>query len=563
MIVRPHVSGCFREVKTMMRRFFVFVFVLVVQTQSTVAFGFQEPQSRSADVVVYGATSAGVMTAVQLDRDGHSVILVAPSGHVGGLTTSGLGWTDSGRKDVIGGLARDFYERIKQHYDQPEAWKFEEAKQYSRYRPDESAMWTFEPSVAQSVMGSFLDESQVELLTNERLDRSKSPVAENGTINSIRMESGMTLSASYFVDATYEGDLMAAAGVSYTVGREPNATYNETLNGNQVGENIKSHRFLKPVSPYVIAGDAISGLLPGIDESGPGSRGTGDDRLQAFCFRMCMSRVAENQVPFEKPADYDEGLYELLLRNFEAGDERLPLKPDMMPNGKTDTNNNCAVSTDFIGFNYSYPEASYDERAQIIAKHLSYQQGLMWTLANHPRVPQSIRDQMGQWGLAKDEFRETNHWPPMIYVRESRRMVSDYVMTEHDCRRNRICDDPIGMGSYNMDSHNVRRFVTEEGFVQNEGDVQVSPGGPYLISYRSILPAKGECENLVVPVCISSSHIAFGSIRMEPVFMILGQSAAVAIDESIQQRCSLREIDYDTYSQKLKAAGQVIELPTK
>ena len=274
-----------------------------------------------------------------------------------------------------------------------------------------------------------------------------------------------------------------------------------------------------------------------------------------------MSNVAQNRVSFPKPENYDESRYELLLRNFEAGDLRLPLKPDMMPNGKTDTNNNCAVSTDYIGQNYSYPEASYEQRERIIGRHVSYQQGFMWTLANHPRVPQNIRDQMSRWGLARDEFVDNGHWPHQIYVREARRMVSSYVMTELDCRRDKKTPHSVGMGSYNMDSHNVMRYVTPEGYVQNEGDVQVSPGGSYQISYMSIMPRRAEGTNLLVPVCVSSSHIAYGSIRMEPVFMVLGQSAATAAVLAIEANIAVQDLDYDILRQRLLDNGQVLESP--
>jgi hypothetical protein len=332
------------------------------------------------------------------------------------------------------------------------------------------------------------------------------------------------------------------------------------LNGVQRKLNTHNHRFIVKVDPFVKPGDPASGLLFGIDKELPPD-GEGDHRLQAYCFRMCMSNVRENSVPFPKPADYDEAKYELLLRNFEAGDLRFPVKPDMMPNGKTDTNNNCAVSTDFIGQNHKFADASYAERERIIQEHESYQKGLMWTLANHRRVPQKIKDEMAKWGLAKDEFTDNGNWPHQIYVREARRLVSDYVMTEHDCRRTRATPEPIGMGSYNMDSHNCARYVTPEGFVQNEGDVQVSPGGAYQISYKSIVPKAGECPNLLVPVCLASSHIAYGSIRMEPVFMVLGQSAATAACLAIDNKVDVQKVKYTELKEYLLKDKQVLDLP--
>jgi hypothetical protein len=354
---------------------------------------------------------------------------------------------------------------------------------------------------------------------------------------------------------------MAAAGVSYTVGREANSQYGETLNGVQKDHNTHNHRFVVDVDPYVKPGDPKSGLVWGVHGDDAGVDGEADKRVQAYCYRMCMSNVPANSVPFPKPADYDEAKYELLFRNFEAGDLRFPMKPDMLPNGKTDTNNNCAFSTDALGLNYEYPDASYEDREKILADHVSYQQGLMWSLANHPRVPTKIRDEMAKWGLAKDEFTDNGYWPHQIYVREARRMVGDYVQTEQDCRRIRVCDDSIGLGSYNMDSHNVQRYVTADGKVQDEGDIQVSPGGPYAISYRAIVPKKGEASNLLVPVCLSSSHIAYGSIRMEPVFMILGQDAATAAVLAIDAQTSVQDVPYATLRERLLADGQVLDLP--
>ena len=516
---------------------------------------------KQADVVIYGATSAGVAAAVQVSRMGHSVILIEPGQHVGGLTSGGLGFTDSGDKRAIGGISREFYQRIRKHYDNSSAWTQEPPQNYPRYRPADDAMWTFEPKVAEQVFRQMLTEARVELLQGERLNRSSGVTVADNQIQQIVMESGLVLAGQQFIDATYEGDLMAAAKVKYTIGREANSVYGETLNGNQVRANTHNHRFLKPVDPFRVPGDRSSGLLPGIEDAGAGIEGSGDHRVQAYCFRMCMSKSPANRRPFPKPEGYDEQVYELLLRNFEAGDLRVPLSPDMMPNLKTDTNNNCAVSTDYLGGNYRYPEADYAERAAIIRDHETYQKGLMWTLANHPRVPASVRSEMAQWGLPLDEFTDNDNWPHQLYIREARRMVSDYVMIEQDCRRERTAQDSVGLGSYNMDSHNVRRFVTAEGTVQNEGDVQVSPGGAYLISYRSVVPAKGQVENLAVPVCLAASHIAYGSIRMEPVFMVLGQSVATAAVMALESKCSLQDVPYPSLRARLLRDGQVLDLP--
>ena len=525
------------------------------------------PQARlsadeiSADVVVYGGTSAGVAAAVQVARMGHSVIMIEPGSHIGGLTSGGLGFTDSGDKRVIGGISREFYQRIRRHYDQPSAWVQEKPADYPRYRPGDDAMWTFEPKVAEAVFWQMLKEASIKVLMRERLDRGTGVKISEGRVVSIMMESGKILSGKQFIDTTYEGDLMAAAGVKFTVGREANSVYGETLNGNQVKANVHNHRFVKNVDPWLTPGDPSSGVVPEVENAGPGEDGTGDHRVQAYCFRMCMSKVPGNRVPFPKPDEYDEKRYELLFRNFEAGDLRVPISPDMMPNGKTDTNNNFAFSTDYLGGNYLYPEASYEVRESIIRDHENYQKGLMWTLANHPRVPEVVRQHMTQWGLPADEFTDNGNWPHQLYIREARRMVSDYVVTELDCRRLRVAEDSVGLGSYNMDSHNVRRYITADGFVQNEGDVQVSPGGAYLISYKSVIPARGQVTNLSVPVCLSSSHIAYGSIRMEPVFMILGQSTATAAVQAIRGNKALQDLPYAALREQLVKDGQVLDLP--
>lgn len=512
-----------------------------------------------ADLVVYGATAAGVVAAVQGSRMGLSVVLVEPGRHVGGMTSGGLGWTDFGNKAVIGGLAREFYQRVKKHYDDPKAWVHEKPEAYPYYRPQDDAMWTFEPKVAEQILRTMLAEARVPVEFGERLDRKRGMKLNGRRIVSFRTESGKTYAGKMFIDATYEGDLMAAAGVGHTVGREPNSQYGETYNGVARRWNTHNHRFVVRVDPYLKPGDPTSGLLFGIDPGPLPADGRGDRRVQAYCFRMCLTDVPANRLPIEKPADFDEAKYELLFRNFEAGDRRLPLKIDRMPNRKTDINNNGAVSTDFIGQNYAYPQANYAEREQIIAAHLSYQKGLLWALQNHPRVPAEIREQVAKWGLAKDEFVDTGHWPHQLYVREARRMIGDYVHTEADCLRKRNTPQPVGMGSYNMDSHNCTRYVTPQGSVQNEGDVQQATGGPYPISYRSLIPRAEECENLLVPVCVSSSHIAYGSIRMEPVFMILGQSAATAAALALADNVPVQQVNYEKLRKRLLADKQVLD----
>ncbi len=516
-------------------------------------------QSRH-QIVVYGGTSGGIVAAIQARKLGKSVILIESSQHLGGLTSGGLGATDIGNKAAIGGLSREFYQRIGRHYAADAAWKHEARDKYQgkRKAPGELEMWTFEPHVAEQVYRDWIEDIGVPVVLGERLERRGGGVQKlNGRIASIRMESGKMFAGDVFIDATYEGDLMAAAGVSYHVGREANSVYDETLNGIEVVHSTK-HQFIKDVDPYVKPGDPSSGLLPLVSADPPGNDGDGDHRVQAYNFRMCTTDVAENRRAWPKPDGYDARTYELLLRNFETGDHRSPWNPVWMPNRKTDTNNNYAISTDYIGANYDYPEADYRTRDKIIEDHRRYQMGLMYTLANNPRVPEKIREEFQRIGLAKDEFIDNDNWPHQLYVREARRMVSEYVMNQNHCQQKIIPEDPVGLGAYNMDSHNCQRYVTKEGFVRNEGDIQVGVS-PYRISYRSLRPKQEECGNLLVPVCLAASHIAYGSIRMEPVFMVLGQSAATAASMAIDGKTTVQAVDYAKLRERLLADGQILE----
>ncbi len=531
-----------------------------------VARAFAATAPASADVVIYGGTSGGVAAALQTARMGKTAILIEPTQFLGGLTTGGLGATDIGNKRAIGGLAREFYGRIWQHYQNPAAWTRESRTDYFDRRnkttgADEKTMWTFEPHVATKIYDDMLREAgaKITVVRGERLDlaKGKGVIKDGARIVRIVMESGRAFTAPMFIDATYEGDLLAQAGVSYHVGREANKVYGETINGVQVAHTV-SHQFTKKVDPYVKPGDPKSGLLPGINPAGPGEEFSGDRKVQAYNFRMTTTDVAENRRAWEKPAAYDPSWFELLLRNFEAGDHRVPWNPVWMPNRKTDTNNNYAISTDFIGQNWDYPEADYATRAKIWKAHEDWQKGLMWTLANNPRVPEKVRAEFQRIGLTKDEFKDNNNWPRQLYVREARRMISDYVMTEKNCTRVEVVTDSVGMGAYNMDSHNIQRFVTAEGFVRNEGDVQVRVR-PYPISYRSLRPRASECTNLLSPTCLSSSHIAFGSIRMEPVFMVLGQSSATAAVHAIEERTTIQNIDPKKLEARLLKDGQVLD----
>jgi hypothetical protein len=520
------------------------------------------------DVVIYGGTSAGVIAAVQAKKLGKSVVIVGPDVHLGGLSSGGLGYTDTGNKAVIGGLARNFYHRVWVEYQKPETWKWQKTEAFGNkgqgtvaMDKDERTMWIFEPSVAEKVFEDYVKEFDLRVLRDEWLDRAKGVRVVEGRIAEITMLSGKSFKGKMFIDATYEGDLLAAAGVSYHVGREANATYGEEWNGNQVGILHHGHHFgavKKPISAYKTPGDPSSGLLPRISTDAPGVRGEGDKRVQAYCYRWCATDHPDNRIPFPKPPGYDASQYELLVRVLDAGWRQTFHKFDLLPNRKTDTNNHGPFSFDNIGMNYDYPEASYERRKEILAEHRTYQQGLLWFLANDPRVPADVREEANRWGLPKDEFKDNGHWPHQIYVREARRMVGAFVMTENELTKKQPTPDSVGMGSYTIDSHNVRRYVTPEGHVQNEGDIGV-PISPYSIAYGSLVPKRGEIANLFAPVACSATHIAYGSIRMEPVFMILGQSAATAAAMAIEGNLAVQDVPYAALRARLLADGQVLE----
>jgi hypothetical protein len=523
------------------------------------------------DICVFGGSSAGIISAIQAKKMGKSVVIAEPGRFLGGLTTGGLGATDIGNKAAIGGLSREFYHRIAQHYAKQAAWTVETRQEYFTKRGSgqsaasnldaaDATMWTFEPKVARAVYDAWLREADVRVLREQRL---KSVKKDGTRITEIAMENGNVFRAKMFIDATYEGDLMAKAGVSYHVGRESNATYGEMLNG--VRARTPKHQFTVPVDPYVKPGDPASGLLPFIQPGDGGTPGDGDKSVQAYNYRLCFTTNEALRLPVAPPPDYDPAKFELLGRYLEAlvAAERKPqLKefwnPIWMPNQKTDINNNGGFSTDFIGANYDYPEAGYAARERMAKEHENYIRGFLTYMASSPRVPESMRREMQQWGPCKDEFPETGGWPNQMYVREARRMISDYVMAEKHCRGQQVAADPVGLAAYNMDSHNCQRLA-KNGRAENEGDVQVPPMKPYPISYRSIVPKQSQCENLFVPVCLAASHIAYGSIRMEPVFMILGESSATAASLAMDENVPVQKVDYAKLRARLLANRQVLD----
>jgi hypothetical protein len=546
-----------------MKQFVILSFLAIILTVGSCKPG---KEVYRADVIIYGGTSAGVAAAVQATRMGMQVILVSPDKHPGGLSSSGLGFTDVGNKAVIGGISREFYQRIYRYYQQDSAWKWQKKEEYGNQGQgipaidgENRTMWIFEPHAAEIVFEDFVRENNIVVYRDEWIKRPGGVKKTHGRILSIETLSGKEFRAEVFIDASYEGDLMAEAGVQYRVGRESTAEYGEQWNGVQTGIFHHGHFFRDTISPYRIPGDPTSGLLPLISAEIPGAYGSADHQLQAYCYRMCLTRDKRNSIPLSRPAIYDSTMYELLLRVFNTGWRETLQKFDPIPNHKTDVNNHGPFSFDFIGMNYDYPEASYERRKEILRQHENYQKGLLYFLSSDPRVPAEVRSEMQQWGLAADEFTDNGNWPYQIYVREARRMVGLSVMTELEILGKKPVPESIGMGSYTMDSHNTQRYVTPKGYVQNEGDIGVHPEKPYRIDRGSILPLRTDCRNLIVPVALSSTHIAYGSIRMEPVFMILGQSAGTIAVLAAKEKMDVQEILYSTLKEQLLAGGQVLE----
>ncbi len=496
---------------------------------------------QQVDICVYGGTSGGVIAAYTAKKAGKTVLLIEPGNHLGGMTSGGLGLTDIGNKYAITGIARDYYRRIGQHYG-----KFEQ--------------WIFEPHVAENLFKEYVKRGNVDVLLSHRLSSVKK---SNGQIQEITLENSAnpsakrTVRAKMFIDCSYEGDLMAKAGVSYFVGREANSVYNETISGVQL---MTGHQLPDGIDPYKTPGNPASGLVWGVSPAKLEPNGTGDGKAQAYNYRICLSSDPANQVPITRPAGYDSTKYELLVRLIAAQPQKRTLNDYFiwsgMPNKKTDINNRNGFSTDMIGMNYDYPDGSYEKRAQIIRDHELYTKGLLYFFGHDPRVPQELREQMLKWGYPKDEYTDTGNWSPQLYVREARRMVGDYVMTQANCQGKEVVTDGVGMAAYTMDSHNIQRIVIEKDgkkMAKNEGNVEVGGFGPYPISYRALIPKESECRNLLVPVCLSASHIAYGSIRMEPVFMVLGQSTALAASMAIDAKTSVQKIDIAKLQQELIA----------
>ncbi len=536
----------------------------------------------TADIVVYGDGAGGVTAAVQGARMGKAVVLVSNyHGHLGGLTSSGLGWTDIGNRAILGGLAREFYQRVYEHYQDDSAWIHQQRTKFPTrgqgapaFDSSTKLASVFEPKVAEKIFKDMAAEAGVKIVEG-RIDQAQG-IARRGTmITHLRLEDGTTIAGKMFIDASYEGDLMAAAGVPFRMGRESNDEFGETHNG-FTGTNHGNQITVK-IDPYVIPGNRDAGLIRGITNPNPDASktalGTGDHRFQAYCYRLCLTDLAENRIAIERPENYDEADFEIVLRAAESGKTTQYFKTSTIPNRKTDSNNASGVSMDYIGMNYGIDEngkpwnwatLTHKQRDALADSHAYWQLGLIWTIQNHPRVPESTRRKWSKWGLAKDEFTDNSGVPYNLYVREARRMSSPFVMTEAHCRNEEPINDSIAMGAYTMDSHNVQRLV-HDGLVKNEGDIQkpLRDKGPYPISYRAIVPPREVCANLLVPWSLSSTHIAFGSIRMEPVYMCLGQAAATAAAQAIDAQTCVQDVPYATLRKRLLADDARLELPVE
>lgn len=517
----------------------------------SIVYGKGREKSPTYDICIYGGTSAGVIAAYTAHKLGKSVVMVVPDGHIGGLSSGGLGQTDIGNKQVIGGLSREFYQRIGTFYGTKEAWKFE-------------------PGAAKKVFDDFVKTAGIHVINLKKIERV---IKENTHIKSVvlvntnrAIKNKEAITAHMFLDCTYEGDLLALAGVSYTVGREGNRLYDEKYNGFHLAKykgQSGFHQLPDGIDPYKIPGKLSSGLVWGVAANEPVSQGEGDQKVQAYNFRICLTDSIENMIPIRRPKGYDPRKYELLARLFVAQPDKRKLNDyfiwSRMPNRKTDINNRGGFSTDMIGASYNWPEADFDERKKIFDDHLSYTKGLLYFFKTDKRVPNTLRMEVSKWGYPKDEYTTSGNFTPQLYVREGRRMIGEYVMTEHNCTGEKKVEDPVGMAAYTMDSHNCQRLVVN-GMVKNEGNVEIGGFPPYPISYRAIVPKRTECVNLLVPVAVSASHIAFGSIRMEPVFMVLGQSAATAAAQAINENRAVQDIDYATLKKQLLNDKQVLDL---
>jgi hypothetical protein len=506
------------------------------------------PAAQSSDLLVYGGTASGVMTAYSAAREGLHVVLLEPGAHLGGMVTGGLSATDLGHFAIIGGYAREFYAKAAAHYGVQNL--------------DAAANWRSEPHVGEEIFTQMLADAGVQVHFHERLRERSGVYAAGARVEYVSTEDGKQWRAKIFADCSYEGDLMAQAKIDYTWGRESTTQYGEDLAG--VRANTPKHQFAWPISAF----DDQHRLLPEVMPGPLGAPGSADKAVQSYNFRLILTRDPSDQLPFPKPEGYDPARFELLARYLNEFPQHMGHAPTLaditnpvpIPNQKADFNNNGPFSTDFIGRSWDYPAGSYARKSDIWRETLLYTESFFYFISHDPSVPESLRAETNSWGLPKDEFSDTAHWPRQLYIREGRRMLGEYVMRQSDLQQDRTKPDSIGMGSYNSDSHNVERVAMPDGTVQNEGDVQV-PVEPYQISYRIIVPKRSQATNLLVPVCFSATHVAYSSLRMESQYMIIGQAAGVAAALAVRQKKAVQDISVAELQERLRARGAILSNP--
>eukprot|EP00037_Helgoeca_nana_P028025 m.325934 g.325934 ORF g.325934 m.325934 type:complete len:757 (+) comp27658_c2_seq4:168-2438(+) len=572
----------------------------------------------SFDVVVYGANAGGALASVAAARAGATTALLcqawpdcfAPSHRIGGLTTGGLGTTDSCRQSadepfdlcqlaITGGLAEEFYSRSAAHYGCTNCTASVGCQGCNWTLANRQMPYNVEPSVALSVLETMVAETR---LLTVFYEAEVTEVVKDGAarITSLITNDGRTFNGTVYIDASYEGDLLARAGVDFTVGREAPSQYNETLNGRLRGDGRNDNNFKFAVDPFDAAGDTLPGIMSESDAAASaGVPGEGDTHVQAYNFRLCVTKNATNRLPFPKPDEYHAADFELLSRMCTArpGYCTAPsCNTAPIPNFKYDNNNCGPVSTDLITADYTnaswrnltswrYPEADYATRREIWNVHRRYAQGVLWTLAHDTRIPATVRAEMAPWGLCRDEFTETGGWPPTLYVREARRMVGERVLSESDVRVGANVDigvASLGLAAHAEDSHNNQRFAcrssdtppcygdgpgnhnTTTPFAWNEGDFHSVLGGHiYQLPTYLALPKRSQASNLLVLVAGSSSHIAFSTFRMEPAFMVLGHSLGVWAALAVHAASAglVRDVPLADLHAALVAGGQVLKTP--
>ncbi|KAG5759297.1 hypothetical protein H9Q72_012579 [Fusarium xylarioides] len=550
----------------------VHIVCLYIITSLTV--GVLSATSHESDVIIYGNTVAALAAAIQTVRMNRTATLVFPTSRIGGLTTSGLGWTDSKDGNTIGGIAREFYGKVYDYYDNDDAWTRETRDDYLAKHIEaqpgpaigDKVQWTFEPKVAEEILEKWIKDEGIPVFRNESILRTSSGVKKDGAvIKSFQTRSGSTFSGKMFIDAGYEGDLMETAGISYRVGREDKQEFDESA----AGIHFNEPRRLAAIDPYNDPDDPDSGLLPGVGRvitkfAALESRSKKDHRLQAFNYRLSLTREDDNKVEFFKPDGYNESHYKILIRYIKTGYLGPFFTTQLMPNLKTDTNAAGQISTDLIGGSYNktsnYAEYSYEEREAAAKRHKIWAQGLLWTLANHKDVPDFIRKNTSAWGYAKDEWTDNSNWPYEIYIREARRMDGVYTMTQADIQHPKPYDNDtvVAVGYYTLDVHQVERVVINDR-IHDEGLIHVPNPGPFSVPYGSIVPRKEDATNFVNPVTMSATHIALSAIRMEPVYMIMGQSAGAAAVLAIEDNVAVQDIDRKKLKGRLKDHAQVLE----